>query len=332
MHRKSIMFFLKTVLISITCVLACLMWCPDVSSSEADCDYPIPARAGFKITARGITTDLRLTSVFVLPGESLYVACASCTEEQTIILHAAKGETSEQQSEWRWIAPTRPDVYELTVSENSLADTIILRAFVMHPFSRVAYGRLNGYQIGSYPKKPYRGLPQYKPPRGFVEVTEENAHLKVTPHFRLGQFVCKQGEGFPKYVVLRELLLLKLELILEKVNQAGYACSTFSILSGYRTPWYNKSIGNVKYSRHLWGGAADIFIDENPADSMMDDLNRDGRSNWKDAAIIYEIIDNMYGTKSYERFVGGLARYRKTPAHGPFVHVDVRGFRARWGD
>jgi hypothetical protein len=26
-----------------------------------------------------------------------------------------------------------------------------------------------------------------------------------------------------------------------------------------------------------------------------------------------------------------LARYRKTPAHGPFVHVDVRGFRARWG-
>ena len=30
--------------------------------------------------------------------------------------------------------------------------------------------------------------------------------------------------------------------------------------------------GNVKYSRHVYGGAADIFIDENPKDEMMDDF------------------------------------------------------------
>ena len=90
--------------------------------------------------------------------------------------------------------------------------------------------------------------------------------------------------------------------------------------------------GNVKYSRHVYGGAADFFIDENSKDDMMDDLNRDGKIDFKDAAIIYEIIDELYGKKFYARLTGGLARYKKTSYHGPFVHVDVRGFRARWSD
>lgn len=55
-----------------------------------------------------------------------------------------------------------------------------------------------------------------------------------------------------------------LEFILEKVNAQGYRWETFCVMSGYRTPYYNKAIGNVRYSRHLWGDAADIFIDENP--------------------------------------------------------------------
>jgi uncharacterized protein YcbK (DUF882 family) len=131
-------------------------------------------------------------------------------------------------------------------------------------------------------------------------------------------------------LVLNELLLLKLELILEQVNKHGYPASTFNILSGYRTPYYNDLIGNVKYSRHLWGDAADIFIDENPPDDMMDDLNQDGSVNQKDAEIIYEIIDKLYGESWYQHFKGGLGRYKKTSEHGPFVHIDVRGYRARW--
>jgi uncharacterized protein YcbK (DUF882 family) len=146
----------------------------------------------------------------------------------------------------------------------------------------------------------------------------------------LKQFLCKQAGEFPKYLVLNELLLLKLEFILEQVNKKGYCASTFNILSGYRTPHYNKLIGNVQYSRHLWGGAADIYIDENPRDDMMDDLNKDGLIDYKDARILYKIIDDMFGESWYEKYKGGLGRYKKTTKHGPFVHVDVRGFRARW--
>jgi hypothetical protein len=29
--------------------------------------------------------------------------------------------------------------------------------------------------------------------------------------------------------------------------------------------------------------------------------------------------------------MGGLARYRETSSHGPFIHIDARGAYARWG-
>ena len=62
-----------------------------------------------------------------------------------------------------------------------------------------------------------------------------------------------------------------------------------------------------------------------------DDLNGDGKIDYRDAHIVYEIVDAMFGKAWYEGFIGGLGRYKKTPSHGPFVHTDVRGFRARWG-
>jgi hypothetical protein len=69
-----------------------------------------------------------------------------------------------------------------------------------------------------------------------------------------------------------------------------------------------------------------------PKDEMMDDMNWDGKIDHKDGAVIYKIIDKLHGKSFYQGFVGGLASYRKTVDHGPFVHVDVRGRRARWGD
>jgi len=63
-------------------------------------------------------------------------------------------------------------------------------------------------------------------------------------------------------------LLLKLERLLEELN---------------------KAIGNVSYSRHQWGGAADIFI------------------------------DGLFGKSFYEPYHGGLGQYLGNQAHGPLV-------------
>jgi hypothetical protein len=161
-----------------------------------------------------------------------------------------------------------------------------------------------------------------------VEVTAANDDTLLTPHFRLKQFVCKQPGGFPKYVVLDERLLLKLESVLAAVNKAGHSCPTLHVMSGYRTPYYNAVIENVKLSQHVWGRASDVFVDTD-GDEMMDDLDHDGRVSKEDAKVLFDIVDALDRAPG-ARFPGGLGLYGGTRAHGPFVHVDVRGPLARW--
>lgn len=292
-----------------------------------------PEKTRFSAKFKGVTSAYRVMGVFLLPQEVLSLKVVDSNPANHYLIQAPTGTAkSVGTKRWKWQAPPSPGLYPVNIVDSQSKDSIILNVFVMVPYDQLQGEYLNSYRIGTYPAIPFKGLSVYKHPRGFVEVTKENEETLVAPHFKLKQFLCKQGGGYPKYLVLQERLLLKLELILERVNGKGYHCESFAIMSGYRTPYYNKVIGNVKYSRHLWGGAADIFIDENPKDGMMDDLNRNGKMDYSDATILYDITDELYGKSWYRPFVGGLARYKKTCSHGPFVHVDVRGFRARWGD
>jgi hypothetical protein len=291
-----------------------------------------PEKAWFSIKIRDRICPYKEFGVFVLPGETLSLEALSDRGAIHYVLDRTRGRVKPvAPNKWNWQAPDEEGLCPIKISTQPPSDSILLNVFVMVPFKELKGEYLNGYRIGRYPGVPANLLPMYSPPKGFIEVTEENQETPLSPHFTVKQFLCKQRGNYPKYIVLKEALLLKLELILEKVNRTGIHCETFHIMSGYRTPYYNRVIGNVKYSRHLWGGAADIFIDEYPKDEMMDDLNKDGRINWKDADILYNIVDELYGKDFYFSFIGGLARYKKTPNHGPFVHVDVRGKRARWG-
>ena len=287
----------------------------------------------FRLRINQIETPYRIASVFVLPHEMVKIEALTNNQRSLFQLRDFQGrQIAGKGRRWHWPAPIQPGTYTLTLDRDRRMETAIIHVVVMVPYNRVANEHLSGYWIGRYPSKAYKNLPAYNPPRGFVEVTVQNMELQISPHFKLFQFLCKQSGGFPKYVVLKEQLVLKLELLLEKVNEHGFHCSTFNVLSGYRTPYYNQSIGNVKYSRHVYGGAADIFIDENPSDDMMDDLNRDGKIDYHDALLLYNLIDGLRDDEDYKVFIGGLGWYKKNHAHGPFVHVDVRGFRARWGN
>lgn len=223
---------------------------------------------------------------------------------------------------WVWTAPRTPGFYPIDVVSTDQRDSIRIQAFVLVPASRMKGEYLNGYRIGRYPDRALRGLTMYRPPAGFIEVTRANENTFVSPHFQLKQFICKQSGGYPKYIVLDEQLVQRLERLLTLANESGYRASTFHVMSGYRTPAYNRSLGNVAYSRHTFGSAADIFIDEN-GDGRMDDLNRDGRSDTRDAEVLYQLFDEAQGRD-------GMGKYPPTQAHGPFVHVDLRDRRARW--
>jgi hypothetical protein len=290
-------------------------------------------KASFSIKFKDEISPYQVIGVFVLPDEIITLEAIDSGKKQNYQVKVSDGKfTRIGNKKWQWQAPSIKGLYPLVVTNEYSSESITLNVFVMIPFKQLNGEYLNCYRIGEYPKAVLKNMSIYKPPQGFIEVTKELEQTLISPHFKLNQFLCKQECDSSRYLVLEERLILKLESILERLNEKGYACNTLHIMSGYRTPHYNKSIGNVKYSRHCWGDAADIFIDQNPKDDMMDDLNKDGKIDHKDAKVLYDIIDEMYGKPWYEIFVGGLGRYKKTNSHGPFVHIDVRGFRARWGD
>ena len=288
-------------------------------------------KTSFSVKCREDMVQYRIFGIFVLPGEQIDFEVSEAVMEGHYGFKAGSGViTKSENNKWRWQAPSKKGYYSIIITNPTLTDSMILNVFVMVPYQQLEGEYLNGYRIGRYPEKPLRNLEIYEPPNGFIEVTEQNQGIFISPHFQLKQFLCKQDSDFPKFVVLREKLLSKLEIVLERVNEAGYHCETFHVMSGYRTPYYNEVIKDVRYSRHIYGGAADIFIDVDPEDGIMDDLNKDGKINYHDADVLYDIIDDLYGKPWYEFYIGGLGKYGCTECHGPFVHIDARGFRARW--
>jgi hypothetical protein len=228
---------------------------------------------------------------------------------------------------WRWTAPRKPGAYTLEIRRSDGA-SVRFTALVTIPRQAVRRGVLNGYLIGNYPTHP-RGDALYRPPEGFIEVDSRTAELPLTPHLTLGQFVCKQDAGGRRYVALRERLPLALEAALERFARAGIASGGLTVMSGYRTPHYNRQLGDTRFSRHQFGDAADIFIDQD-GDGRMDDLNGDGRQDVEDARLLLSIIEAAQGDVDWQRFSGGLSAYPPTAWHGGFVHLDTRGPKARW--
>lgn len=287
-------------------------------------------KASFAVQVKDEVIPYRIFGVFVMPGETLDIEAVFTEQPRNATFAAAEGQTERiQPDQWRWTAPDEPGIYPVTITDATAGESITLNVFVKTPFNPKSTS-LNGYKIGLYEQKPLRGNPVYNPPRGFVEVTPANRDTPVSPHFTLGQFLCKQESGWPKYILLRERLTLKLEMILEQVNEQGIDAQTLHVMSAYRTPWYNASIGNTTtYSRHLYGGAADIFIDTD-GNNNMDDLTADGRVTTADANVLAAIVEDNLNEVWYQPFIGGLGIYAPASHRGPFIHVDVRGQRARW--
>jgi hypothetical protein len=226
-------------------------------------------------------------------------------------------------------AARRPGIYHApdSASERRVAFINLL------PFQARERGRVGNYRIGFWPGE-RRASWSAKAPEGFIEVTAANQDTPLSDHFRLRDFLTHDQQAvWPKYLVLRESLVDKLELVISDLARRGYSVSRMTVMSGFRTPQYNAQGvgpkgGRATDSRHQYGDAADVFVD-NDGDGRLDDLNRDGRVDTRDARVILESVERVEQT--YPDLVGGAGLYRATRAHGPFVHVDVRGNRARWG-
>lgn len=77
------------------------------------------------------------------------------------------------------------------------------------------------------------------------------------------------------------------------------------LLSSYRSPAYNRTVGGASQSQHLQFNALDIAFSGVPAK---------------------RVYERLLEWRKEGKFVGGLGYY---PSSG-FVHIDTRGYNATW--
>lgn len=123
--------------------------------------------------------------------------------------------------------------------------------------------------------------------------------MQLEKNFNIDEFKCKDGTSVPnEYLSNVELLAKNLQVLRDKVGLP------IIIISGYRSPEYNKKIGGAKRSQHMLAKAADIIIK--------------GMSSTEVKNVIISLI------KSGEMHPGGIGLYQT------FTHYDVRGQNRRW--
>lgn len=220
------------------------------------------------------------------------------------------------------VAPGFPGVYRLEVEQESghrIVDSVLVA--VMVPYAAKLGQSLNGYRIGNY----NAGIDGEPPalPRGFIEVTPAIVELAVSKHLRLADFVThdEQQDRWPKYVALDTRVLDKVELVLAYVGAfRGGRNNTVKVdmHSGFRTPVYNRRVPRAaRDSRHQFGDAADLAID----------ADGDGRVTYRDGMLVSLQVEQV--ERDFPQYVGGLGIYGNQNGT-PYVHIDVRGRRARW--
>jgi hypothetical protein len=221
---------------------------------------------------------------------------------------------------------------------NAIRPVSNFNVITMLPFNTKQNGRIGLYFVGSWPsehgvKGPAKApAGEYANPQGFIEVTQGNADTHVSEHFKLRDFLTHdQANVWPKYIVLQQKLIDKDELVLSDLAAHGVDVSGVKIMSGFRSPEYNYTGGNTagraNLSRHMFGDANDLYIDSDH-DGQMDDLNHDGKISIDDARVIEAAVDRV--DAAHPELIGGAGIYTAAPGHGPFIHIDTRGYRARW--
>ena len=123
--------------------------------------------------------------------------------------------------------------------------------------------------------------------------------MKLTENFSLHEFRCRDGSDVPEeYMENVRELAENLQVLRDYIQKP------ITVISGYRSPSYNKKIDGARRSQHLLAKAGDLIVKGMSPDEVK-------------AAIIHLI-------KEGKMKKGGVGLYTH------FTHYDVRGFNRRW--
>ncbi|MBK25131.1 MAG: hypothetical protein CME70_14130 [Halobacteriovorax sp.] len=121
----------------------------------------------------------------------------------------------------------------------------------------------------------------------------------LTKNFSFSEFSCRDGSDVPfEYIDNVRLLAENLQVLRDHIGLP------IRVISGYRSPSYNRKIGGARKSQHMVAKAADIKVTGLTPDQV-----------WN---TVLQLI------KEGKMLQGGVGRYVT------FTHYDVRLRKARW--
>lgn len=107
----------------------------------------------------------------------------------------------------------------------------------------------------------------------------------------------------------------------DSLKRKGFS-TRLLVISTKRFKWHNniqkKFSGAASKSRHLVGDAIDFIVF---------DINKDGNSDKEDVNLVYSILDRQIIKNK-----GGIGTYtnEKGFINRQMIHIDCRGYKARW--
>jgi len=113
------------------------------------------------------------------------------------------------------------------------------------------------------------------------------------------------------FLLVNKKLLYRILDLKKALEKNGYNKNGFRVRESFRPPVLNEAVGGARGSQHMYGNAADLIVR---------DVDNNGKVDVKDKQILLELLEKIIGNS------GGIGRYPGTTS----IHIDVRGFRARW--
>jgi len=281
-------------------------------------DDPIPAEPAFPLMVNGSPLSAHMAAFIAEAGSQVHVSCPDSVDW-------AFADARGSGREFSFMLSRTHGVFSLTARNgSSIQEWAVL---VPVDGSRMRTTTLNSYPMGFFGGT--GAVTRRHIPDRFIELNGSTIGTRLSTHFVISDFLCTIRGDWPQYMALDLRLVQKLEALLAEVRNFYPEARDVHIISGFRTPAYNAAIGNeTDTSLHLYGKAADFWIEGWPGNDLMDDVDRNKRIDVYDGEYLIGLVRALEARGDVA--AGGASAYRWTESHGPYVHVDTRGSAARW--
>lgn len=205
-------------------------------------------------------------------------------------------------------------------------------------------GTVGGTMIGYYPDERAEGVPAvvarnpaaYSPPRLFHRLDANTKTLITGGETPLGTF---HPSPFPdaevRYVVVSPGAAEFWAAMRGAVENHGLDPGALRVLRGFVSPAERQrlersGVAIAEFSRHLYGDALAVVYDPG-GDGRFNDVDGDGAVDGDDLRIVADLARDALRAAGLSGGVGVERDFRSPDgSHGPYVHVDWRGWDLRW--